>query len=396
MDLNGLVAHGYLPAGFGQLADGSSIRWADTEAVDSLRGCPGTFLPIPDIAVQRLTHSEVLDYQKFADQYRRQWGRVDPLAVRISSGVARGDAAEVNLSIYVTPYARERYAFLARQLAPATTWHITPSADDVMGISATLRARDGQPLYVHLGLQDRAIDYTIHDGRVKLQQPLTGGTFTQSSQYVAVTPAGLEGLELVRQFVSSLQSPATTTGHSPAAPEDPLLAWTSFVLGRRAGQILKILFTASTVTTREPFTVYAYDQDLRESVVRQLGLAGNGAKTQVHMTVVDPSRTQVADYLHAFAFCESRRASSMNAWMLSQLPCQLGLPEQSGPRLAQEILGATPVCPLGGQYRLTGVETRRTWRSTAWRESSLYDVREVAAGYRFPFSGLAARRRDLV
>lgn len=75
----------------------------------------------------------------------------------------------------------------------------------------------------------------------------------------------------------------------------------------------------------------------------------------------------------------------MNSHMLNHLPQQLGLPLERANRLARDILGAYPACPLGGEYRLAGTEAKQVWRSTAWREGSLLDVHRVPDDYRFPF-----------
>jgi hypothetical protein len=309
------------------------------------------------------------------------------LAVTLRSDAEVDGSEQVQLGIYVTPYARERYAFLARHLAPATGQHVGPVPGDVMWVDAALRPNRGKTLHVHLALQDRAIKYRVNAGQLATEEPLSGGSFSASSQYLAVTPAGLDGLKFVQQFVHDLQAPSSPVqvARGASSGSNPLVSFARFFLGSRAGRILEMMFVASTVTTKQPFTIFARDEQLRGAIVDQLRLGQNGPRTQIHLAVVDPDQTQVADYLHAYAFVEARRASAMNAQLLNDLPQQLGLPPKHSPRLAREILGAAPICPLDGQYRLTGEESRQIWRSTAWREGSVHDVQQVPDGYRFPF-----------
>jgi hypothetical protein len=387
VDVNRLASVGYVSDDFGRHPDGSYIQWEEGQAVDSLRGCQGTFLPIPDITVDRLTPRELQSYHSFAQQYRRQWGRVDPLTVTLRSGGEVDGSEQVHMSIYVTPYARQRYAFLARHLAPATHKHVGQVPGDVMWIDAALRSNHSKTLHAHLALQDRAIKYGLEQGQLKTEESLAGRSFSTSSQYLGVTPPGVDGLKFVQQFVDDLQSPsrsAQVPRTSQSAP-NPLVSFAQFFLGSRAGKILEMMFIAGTITTNDRFTVFARDEQLRTKVADQLHLQRDRPHAQISLSVVDPDQTQVADYLHAYAFSESRQASAMNAQMLNYLPQQLGLPPAQSRRLTREILGATPACPLFGEYRLTGAEPTQVWRSTAWRESSLHDVHRVPDDYRFPF-----------
>jgi hypothetical protein len=74
-----LVAAGYLPEGFGQRADGSKLVVEGPALGDSLRGGAGSFLPVPDVTVERATPAELADYQQFAAAYKTSWGAMDPI-----------------------------------------------------------------------------------------------------------------------------------------------------------------------------------------------------------------------------------------------------------------------------------------------------------------------------
>lgn len=381
-DVQKLMSLHYLPAGFDRRADGSGAQWSNGRVVDSLRGCRGTFLPIPDVEIQGLTMREVTAYQTFGQQYRRQWGRVDPLSVTISSGKAFQNGMErVDLDIHVTPYARQRYAFLARHLAPASRKHVSALSTDVLSVNASLRDPRGQTLWVQMGLQDRSVGHRIREGKLEITEPMSAGSFAYSSQYLAVTPPGVEKLQLVRQFVLDMQG----TGSSSQSVT-PLESFVRSLFGSRTSQLLVSMFVASMVETRGEWTLFARDDQIRDAVSGQLQLtATDDEPAQVRMSVTDPQQANVTEYLEAFAFAESRRASSMNAQMLNDLTQQLGVPAQESVHLVETVFAATPVCPLGGRYELTGIDDYQMWRSTAWRTGSLYEVNRVPDDYQFTF-----------
>ena len=69
-----------LPAGFGRRIDGSYLELTAAGPVDSLRGARGTFVPIPDMPVERITQSEARQYQDFLTA-AAEWGRARSAAV---------------------------------------------------------------------------------------------------------------------------------------------------------------------------------------------------------------------------------------------------------------------------------------------------------------------------
>ena len=386
-DIVPLIELGYLPRGFGRRSDGAEARLVNGEVLDALRGRRGTFLPIPDMSVQRVTASEVAAFHQFAQQYRQNWGRVDPLAVTISSGRSQTEDVErVRLGIYVTPYARARYAFLASHLAPASTRSVREVNGDVLAIDATLKDPRGRNLQVHMGLRDRAVPFRVEGGKLHVDESLAGGSFASSSQYVAVNPAGAEGLQVVQQFLGDLQrGPSQAVPSAGGSSADTLASLLQFLFGTQTTRVLALMFTANSLVTHGDWTIYARDSEVRSEVSGRLRLAAQPDAAQIRFAVADPEQTQVASYLHAFAYLESRKASGQNVQMLNELPAQLGIPAERAATVVADVFAAKPVCPLGGQFRLTGAETRRVWRSTGWREGSLYEMEHVPDGYRFPF-----------
>jgi hypothetical protein len=145
------------------------------------------------------------------------------------------------------------------------------------------------------------------------------------------------------------------------------------------------MFAANALETRDDWTVYAPDSDVRTAVLRRIRRDSAEQAAQIRFTVVDPEQTKVANYLHAFAYAESRRASVGNVKMLNELPMQLGIPIQQAEDTIQEVFAARPVCPLGGQYVVAGPPATARWENTALSRESSDAANRVPDEYRFPF-----------
>ena len=73
-----LIEADVLPSWFGQRIDGSKIELVDGEMFDSVRGARGSFLPIPDVPLEKITRSEATTYSQFLET-AAGWGEPDPL-----------------------------------------------------------------------------------------------------------------------------------------------------------------------------------------------------------------------------------------------------------------------------------------------------------------------------
>ncbi len=87
--IDALIRDGYLPITFGRSPDGSRPVRRDDRFVDSLRGAKGTFLPVVDVNVTRVTRGEIRAFGKFNKAYMREWRAMDPVVVAFSESVAK-------------------------------------------------------------------------------------------------------------------------------------------------------------------------------------------------------------------------------------------------------------------------------------------------------------------
>ena len=292
----------------------------------------------------------------------------------------------VRIGVCITPYARQRYAFFTRHLAPITTQHVGRVEGDVLHVDTALKDASGSAFQVHLGLQDCRVTYRIENGNLVRTDSAAGRAFSYTSQYVAVTPSGTAGLKLVQQFVSDLQH-----GPGGASATDQTVQAASFVhffaslFGSGAGRLLTLLYAVDVTATQGAWTVYSNNIDVRKNVLPRLRLIGDAQRAQIRFAVPDPNQAQAADYLHAFAYVESRKASAQVAQLLNELSTQLNVDPQLAPLAVERIFEAKPVCPLQGDFQLQETDGRKYWTSTAWNEASCYEMQQVPRDYRFPF-----------
>ena len=65
LSVESLTALGYFSPAFGRRADGGKAMLVGGQAIDSLRGRRGTFLPIPDVTISRISQNETNEYAQF-------------------------------------------------------------------------------------------------------------------------------------------------------------------------------------------------------------------------------------------------------------------------------------------------------------------------------------------
>ncbi len=133
-----LVAGGLLPAEFGPLPDGSHTVLRGGKVYDSLRGRRGSFLPVGDVPVERATRAEVSEYGKFADFYRDQWGRLDPIIAGVKRTSLKDNRERVVVDVLMTPFAPQHFDTLRKWLGPADAQRLAPVAGDMAAVDLVL------------------------------------------------------------------------------------------------------------------------------------------------------------------------------------------------------------------------------------------------------------------
>ena len=352
-----LIAAGFLPKHFDDRPDGSGIVDEDGGLIDSLRGAPGTFLPVGDAIVDRITASEASAYREFARFYRDEWERMDPVMIGIGrESLAEADRERITLDVQITPYAKAHYGTLASWLGPATKEHVAPVPGDMVSGQLVLAkdSPDGQPQLHHIfaGLRDSHVPVRVRGGKVSVE----GFGLTSVRGYVGSWPrVGLLGLLLDRNAGEPDRDGYTQT---------PVGVWQRDV---------------------EPFRVISLKRDVLEEVTPHLSIREAERPAQARLWVGDLSSAELATAINAFGYMRAYQTSVAGSRFINALSRQLHVPPADGLATAERLMRGRLVCALGGKYALEkhdgGLDI---WNSTAHHERNRFLLTGVPEDYQFP------------
>lgn len=390
-----LLIRKFLPQAFGTRCDGSRAILVDGRPIDSRRGLPGTFTPIPDISVERATRNEVAAFYEFGRNYAREWRAVDPVTVVLTRRPHENKSREtVAVDITVTPYAQQRYARLAARLAHSTKEHVVHQPGDLLGVDAVLRSNSGRTVRTYAGVRDAAVAFRLEDGQVKLADGSADGSFAVRHSFVALNPADSDGFDALKDLLDGMG-----VSFGSLSNIGPLVGEALSIPARLPRLILSMFFPAGpfrvdpppaspprVVRYGEGWDVYALQDSIRQEVQGKLSVAAAAESSQVRLKLSDVSGMAAEPYLLAYTFLQERRASARNAQLFDLAAQQFHLQAKETPAALQRVFGAKQVCPLHGAYRAEHVEGLGTyWQSTGWNERSLHLENAVPKGYEYPF-----------
>ncbi|MGE0607325.1 MAG: hypothetical protein AB7O62_09550 [Pirellulales bacterium] len=342
-----LVLAGLLPHGFGQHSDGSRTVLADGVATDTVRGPRGAFVPAPDMPVASISQAELADYQAFATAFQDQWQRLNPIVVGIKRKALPGDHHElVTIDARMTPLGVPQYDWLASQLGP-------PDSTQLAGIPGDLATLEINTVENRLfgGLRDLG-PYTPTGG----PRPVPNGFMSGPIMGLLTTNP--------REYL---------TGYVGATPTLGLLAWLDdprFGPPDAAGwSSFSGLLGPSYRRYINGMATYSYHGNLLAEVTPQLRYVEAERPAQVRLRVEDLRGAYVGTILNLLAYSRARGSSLGNARFLSSLEQQFHVPQDACLDTAEQILGARPVCPLGGEYVVRMERSgQRHWGSSAWND----------------------------
>ena len=332
---------GYLPRDFKIRPDASQTVIENGVVLDSLRGARGSFLPVVDVDVARITASERDAYEQFKFAYERQWQRMDPVIIALTrKPVPKTTHDRLTIDVHITPYARRHYEDLLRHLRPPGPLRVAPVPSDLATVDGHIKYwfLNG---YGFAGLRDHAPELKIKNGRADLKS-MTPGSLP--AYFAMITPTNYPMLE------------ANSDG--PA-----IMAKSSF--------------------STQP---YGKPAEWQADVIKSLKLVETPRPVQLGLRIHDLNGRQITRSLDTLGYLQGRRTSSSNTRFMAELADQLKVSPPDAFTVAERILGGTPVCPLNGNYALgTPKNGSREWRSTAWVKASYLDEQAPPADYTFPF-----------
>ncbi|MCG8583861.1 MAG: hypothetical protein MI757_04025, partial [Pirellulales bacterium] len=359
-----LVEGGLLPTTFAKRPDGSvALILDDGEVIDSMRGARGTFTPVPDVPIERVTRSEANAYKEFGWFYRSQWEQMDPVVIGIKRAAAsKPDREAVTVDIRVTPFARRRYDFLARYLAPANKESVSPLEDDLASIDISVGPA-GLPLATHwadrhvfAGLRDFKMDYTISGGRVR-PRFLTTNIAGYMGTWPAADPAAVWRADLIE--------PLDAAGYRPLPP---------------------ILLVGGLWERQfDKFSVISFKKPVLEEVTPKIEVFESKRDAQVRLHIGELVLSRLAGLLNAKGYEHARKLSVANTRFLHSLSNQLQVPREKCLEEAEKLLDAQLVCTLGGDYKTDAtLGDDPIWVSDAWTGPNRFQITTIPRDYIFP------------
>jgi hypothetical protein len=344
-----LVAAAVLPPGFGPRPDGSQVALEEGEAVDSLRGRRGRFLPVPDVAVERVTPSEAQSYRKFIEICQAEWGAPDPLMVGMKRQPQPENREHVVVDVVASPFAKRHVDLLSQWIGRSDEMQLAPIPQDLAAGEVVL---SDQRLFG--GLWDFGLPFRLADGRFVPSGPLRD---------TIVGYVGAAGeMSLLGFLDRMITGPPDRSGYAGGE----LGIWRRYY---------------------RPFTVFSLHRQVLETVTPQLRFEKAERPAQFRLRVGDISRARLTPAINTLSYLRTRDTSLGNVRLMHALNQQLHVPGPDCKTAAELLLGATLVCPLGGEYVWREADDGGGWwTSTALDEStgeSVLDVR-VPPGYQAP------------
>ncbi|MBN2581077.1 MAG: hypothetical protein JXB10_18990 [Pirellulales bacterium] len=344
-----LKRYGFLPEGFGPLPDGSRIVLHGGDVIDDHRGRRSGFLPIPDVPVGKITAFELAEYQRFADFYSRQWGRIDPILVGVKrtklpstssspsppAPLPKGEGRRelVVVDALMTPFATQHFDMLRKYAG-------LPDAQRIAPVPGNLAAFDFVMPTQHIfgGLRDFGPPPRQQFGRLlplgQLRNWLIG--------YLG-TSGDLGPLRFLNLAFSS--------------PDAYGFAFTPLGGGwrRQFG----------------PFTVFSFQHEVLAEVTPQIRFVPAERPAQLWLRIDDPTSARIMPLANNWAYHRTRETSLNNLRLMNALEQQLHVPPAGCKEAAEFLLDAKLICPLGGQYVMQkeGPDYGR-WTSTALAEQT--------------------------
>ncbi|MBN1912269.1 MAG: hypothetical protein JW818_21290, partial [Pirellulales bacterium] len=309
-----LVAGRFLPENFGPRSDGSRAVFRDGEVYDSLRGRRGSFVPIPDVPVERITPSEAEAYRQFVDFYHEKWGRLDPMIIGLRREALPEKQERVVVDVQANPFARQHVERLSQWIGPADQRQLAPISGDLMVLDLQLV---NQRLFG--AVRDFGLPFDVSGG----QFTPTGGLRNILVGYVGTT-GQLGFLSLLDRRIPG---PPTAPGYAGNPNPDGMWRYRS-----------------------ENFTVFSLQPEVLREVCPQLRFEPAKRPAQIRLRVGDVAQARLTPALNMWGYLRTRQTSLGNLRLMHAVNQQLHVPGPDCRTAAELLLDAKLVCPLGGQY----------------------------------------------
>ena len=335
ISMDELIHHGFLGSPVHHRSDGSHFTMFHGRQIDSRRGARGSFLPIPDTPVENITRAESDRFGRVADFHRRRWSHVDPVLVALRRTALDEKTERVEINGRMLPLNREQYGLFLDFFGPPSDVRIRPPQDDILAVQAFV---DGgklaiPPHHLYFGVRDASPN-------VKYRE---------------------------RGFLKSLQILRTAPAYLAAWPRPDVLD--SFGLGGRpvGDGYRKMPLGLYRLETANDFSILSFQPQMLAEVAPELAAERVDTAAQLRIQVGDVKNSKFGQWANDLDFQRAWETSVGNVHLLHLLAQQLHVPIHDAMDVAEKILDAQLICPLGGEYQLyENPDGATSWASSAW------------------------------
>jgi hypothetical protein len=363
-DAEDLIAVKILPDGFGRRPDGSGLIETEDDAIDSMRGARGFFLPVADVEVKDVTVAEAQRYQQLQEFLVTKWREMDPISVSIKRFQGQEPNRErLVVDAQLHSFRDDKYGWLFSIVGPPNHQKLIFPEDD--------------PIQVQAFVQGGLLDSTIRPHHLFVGVPndvATGGELPKDLldwwRLIRATP-GYLGAWPKSGFVDLLPlglggTPPDASGYSRL----PLGLW------RREG---------------DGFSVVSFYPEALTRVTPQLAVAESEDAAQVRVKIQDLNQSKLRDFARGWAYKRAAQVSQGNASLLNLLEQHYGVSSADALAESEKLVDGKLVCPLGGEYQVVKLrDGGHWWASTAQQPAGASPPQDFKAPILQWFRGLEA------
>ena len=326
-DIDRLIGEGFLPQPFGNRPDGSGTFAIGETLMDTARGRPGVFLPIPDAKIQSVTAEESAWYADFAARLTARLPTLSPIAVAVARQPPDAELPQdvpltetLDITAQISPWDPSLLGKYADQLGPPTQVAMRFAPDDIAAVQAHVASDTlGPPTHLFAAIKDADLPQ----------------------------PEAFEGILSTYSAVRSLP------GYLGAWPNPGTLDRLPLGLGRGTPVApgLSRLLGGVYRYTGGGFSILSFNPDLMTAALPHLAAEQTPHEAQIRGYVKDLTGTRlhtwVNDQLFAIAATESQNGVSA----LNRLIGLLSLPPAEALDIATTLYAGRPRSPLGTDYQ---------------------------------------------
>ena len=339
--LSRIIDQGILPNSFQQHAGSGVLLANKTGLIDTIRGKPGTFLPIPDALVTAVTATEVRRYEEFANYLLEKTPTLPPIALTLQRMTTASGSARLAFRVHVAPFDRTKYEFLRFFVGDPSREFLVPGPNALASLSIlshdfTGRAGGGDDLSL-VTLVNQPMDHAA----------AARSLIRELGKYKAYPVYCVSTLS-VRRF--------------------PIIG----AMVDESAQIVDGLQRLPLGLWRKPgidLTAISFQPELLRSLPAEFHTQLAKEPSHIRLRVGNLAASELAVPILEGIATTSTRRSQQNALLLNALSQHLNSPPSDSWEIAHDLLGAAVRCPLGGTYQLDDHVPPR-WISDAWNVPS--------------------------